>query len=87
MTFEQYIRKQLDEAALFPEDVEAVIKRIKDAPENKVMENLWHRDLEGYPATMQKLAEVTMKRHALLWIEETCPDAWFKVCFLPEEVK
>lgn len=88
MTFEQFLHDELFNSGLFEQDVQEVLRRVKAAPENKVMEQRWNDDMSGYPIQMKSVALFTARRHALEWIDETCPQAWFRAIFVdakPEE--
>lgn len=84
MTFEQFIHAQLFERGMFERDVKAVIERVKAAPENEPMAQRWNDDVSGYPPQMQGVAWLTAKTHALEYIVQNCPKAWFRSFFETE---
>jgi hypothetical protein len=84
MTFEAKLRCDLSKRGLFPDQVDEVVKRVKAAPENEVMAYRWNDDTDGYPPAMLGILWFTTKRHALAYIDETCPQAWFRPLFADE---
>jgi hypothetical protein len=81
MTFRDKAKQMLTERGMFDNQAEAVMDRVIAAPENKAMQGRWNDDTSGYPPPMVNVLWFTVKRHALEYIEETCPEAWFKPMF------
>jgi hypothetical protein len=81
MTFKDKAQQMLTECGMFDNQADAVIERVIAAPENEAMRGRWNDDTEGYPPVMFNVLWLTVKRHALEYIEETCPQAWFKPMF------
>lgn len=86
MTFEQFMRERLTNSGMFPNQVNAVVERVKAAPENEAMAQRWNDDVSGYPSQMLGIAWLTAKRHALAYIDAECPKAWFRPLFTDDEV-
>lgn len=84
MTFEQLLRTRLFNSGLSDFQVDAVVERVKGAPENAAMAHRWSDEVDGYSPQMQAVLWLTTKRHALAWIDETCPQAWFRGMFTDE---
>lgn len=81
MTFERWMRDRLIGGGFFEKDVNAVVKNVKAAPENEAIAQRWHDDIEGYSPQMVNVLWFTVKRHALEYIDEHCPQAWFRPLF------
>lgn len=81
MTFEKWMRDRLINSGMFPDQVDAVVERVKAAPENESMAQRWNDDASGYAPQMLSILWLTTKRHALEYIEAECPQAWFKPLF------
>lgn len=81
MTFEEYIHGRLTDCAMFPEQVTAVIERVKSAPDSEAVALRWSDRIEDYPPFMVKLLWLTVKHHALEYIDSECPEAWFRPLF------
>jgi hypothetical protein len=85
-TIAERMRENLNQQGMFPEQVAAVMERVYAAPENAPMKNRWNDKPEDYPPAITALAWATVKRHALAYIDETCPQAWFRPLFTNEPV-
>lgn len=83
-TIEERMRKNLFESGVFDEQIDAIMERVKVAPENESMEGRWRDDAEGYPPQLIAVAWLTVKRHTLAYIDENCPQAWFRALFVPD---
>jgi len=44
----------------------------------------WDRPAEDYPTVMYAVWIIVLKRHALEWIDEYLPKAWFRPMFTPD---
>lgn len=81
MTFEETARDMMYQRAMFDNMIDAVMEAIKAAPENEPMAQRWNDKVEDYPPMMKNILRLTVKRHALEYIERECPQAWFKPAF------
>lgn len=84
MTFEQWMRDRLTNSALWPDQVDAVVERVKVAQENEAMAQRWNDDIKGYHPMTLNMFWCTVKRHALEYIDAECPEAWFRPLFAEE---
>jgi len=84
MTFEQVMRERLTNCGMFPAQVDAVVERVKAAPENESMAQQWSDNANGYPPQMLGVLWLTVKRHGLEYIDAECPQAWFRPLFADE---
>lgn len=80
MTFEQIALTHL-QSAMFPKDADAVIVRMKAAEENKDMFDRWAHDEDGYPPEMKLIVIYSANVHAVKWIDENVPRAWYRPMF------
>jgi len=81
MTFKDKAKEMLTERGLSEDEAEAVIEKVVAAPETAAMQGRWDSHIEGYPPQVVNVLWVTVKTHALEYIEATCPLAWFKPMF------
>lgn len=81
MTFEDAMRQRLTNSGMFPDQVDAVVERVKAAPENEPMAQRWSDNASGYPSQMLGVLWLTAKTHALEYIDAECPQAWFRPLF------
>lgn len=81
MTIEQELYRRIFECGVFDKDVAAIIERVKASPENEAMITRWNDDVDDYPSAMISIAWLSAKRHALEYIDENCPQAWFRGAF------
>ena len=83
MTFEEKIRTLLIDHGLWPEQAKAVMEVIKKSEITKAMvSHRWGDDIEGYPAPVLMVLWMSSKSIALEWIDENCPQAFFRPMFL-----
>jgi len=78
------MRDRLFNSGLFDAQIDAVMERVKAAPENEAMQGRWNDDASGYPPPLLNVAWFSVKHHALGYIDETCPQAWFRPLFTNE---
>lgn len=81
MTFEEVMHDRLTNCGMFPDQVDAVVERVKAAPENESMAQRWNDKAEDYPPAMLGILWLTAKRHALAYVDAECPQAWFRPLF------
>lgn len=80
MTFEQYMRNALFERGMLEPWIDQVMERTKADPANEAMDR-WTDQVEGYPDQFAAFIWYSTKRHALQWIDENLPRAWFRPMF------
>ncbi len=83
VTFDQWAREQLRGKGLSQPQIDAVMIRVRAHPANDVMKSKWDEDMSSYPYkdTMEGIIWFTVRSITLEWIDETCPDAWFRPVF------
>ena len=84
MTFEQVIENYLERNCMLPVQIKQVILLVKEAEENKSMLKRWGDDVSGYPEIMQGAILLSVRDHALAWIDENLPLAWFRELLVGE---
>jgi hypothetical protein len=81
MTFQDYLKGYLYKGGFFEDMAEKVVERIKADPANEPMLGRWEDHTEGYPPEMLAVMRVSANRHAVEWIDENLPAAWFRGVF------
>ena len=79
MTFEEKVKEYLVGNGMFDNQAEAVLQRMKAGDD--VMLHRWSDDTSEYPDVMLNVILLSARRHALDWIDENIPQAWFRGCF------
>ncbi len=87
MTFEIKIKEYLEDNGMFPENSKAVFEAMKSTKENEAMSQRWYDDPSDYPSIILRLAIISARHYALIWIDENCPDAWYRPLFTGEKVE
>jgi len=84
MTIEQKIRKLLEEHGLWPEkNVDAVMKIYKEThPE--IEDKVWSEPESAYPPQMIAVIWAGMCHTVVEWIDENCPQAFYRPMFTGE---
>jgi hypothetical protein len=88
-TIEQKIKQKLVDGGISPDEADEVMNRVKTDVTNKQMKQMegrWKDDIESYPSQLLGGLLVIAKRHALEYIDEKMPKAWFRGMFEPEEM-
>lgn len=78
MTFEQKLRNDLFSLGMPEDDVAAVIEKVKTDEMNITMKNRWNDKVDNYPPAIYSMLFRVSKEAALEWVNENCPQAWFK---------
>lgn len=89
MTIEENMRRRLFNWGLYGDEIQEVMDRVKAAPEMSGYLQRWNHLAEDYLPGITELAWLSVKRHALAWIDEADPKRWYRPLFVPEgqEVK
>ena len=86
MTIRQKLEHRLFMGGMYPEGAKAVLDRMvaEDAAlDYPLMASRWTDEVEGYSAGLLVLLELDANRHALAWIDENEPKAWYRSVFDP----
>lgn len=81
MTIQDAIKQYLVENGLFPYAADKVIEAVKADEGNECMATRWGDSTDDYPPIMIAAIMVTVKSHALAWIDANLPKAWFRPMF------
>jgi hypothetical protein len=87
MTIREKFEQMLYERGLFPEQAKAVMDRAVEDAALAAMRGRWGDDVSGYSEQLIPALGVSVGRVALEWINENCPEAWFRSLFESEGVK
>lgn len=86
MTFEQKLTKMLSERGMFEEQCIAVMEQVKADKVNESMATRWEDAADDYPAIMLTVLWLSVKDHALAYIDANLPLAWFRPLFTEDEM-
>ena len=84
VTLKQKAISLLTERGMFDRDAEEVFEMVKADPSNAAMANRWNDEVERYPKQMLPILLFSVKRSVVAWIEQNCPQAWYKPLFTDE---
>jgi hypothetical protein len=79
-TIQQFLEDLLKENFLNPVQIIEVMARVKELPETKTIH--WNDPIDGYPLPFKVTIWFVTKNEALAWIDETCPEAFFRELFV-----
>lgn len=73
----------LYDRGMFPDQAQQVMSLAMPEMDNLLQDYhiTWDRPAEEYPDPVYNIGWITVKKVAAKWIEENCPDAWFKPMF------
>lgn len=81
MTVEEKLKKMLIDHGMFEDQAVAVMELVKADKVNESMENRWNDEAAGYPPRLFVALWMSVSNHALEYIDEKCPKAWFRPMF------
>ncbi len=81
MTVEEYFVDQLFQRGLFEDKAKQIVEAVKNDQVNESMQGRWDDHMDDYPEPLLVVLWLNVKDHALLWIEENVPNAWYKPLF------
>lgn len=81
MNFDNYFQNYLQERGFFADNAKTVMQTVKAAKENKSMVGRWGDDMSGYPHQIVIGLSLSVRDYALIWIDENCPEAWYRPVF------
>jgi hypothetical protein len=81
MTFKEKVLDLLYNNGMFQDQAEQVLERVVTDDACTDFQGRWNDRVEDYPSLMVNLLWMAVKRVALAWINENCPQAWFKPLF------
>lgn len=84
MTLKQYLNNYLYNNGMFEDMAEQVVERVISDPANESMLGRWDDHTEGYPPEFLVVLRMSANLHAVKWIDENLPKAWFRSVFAGE---
>lgn len=81
MTTREKVIKQLEDNGMFLEQAEQVFKKAQPLLKRDDYTITWDRPASEYPEPFYNVLWVMIKPIALQWIDENCPQAWFRPMF------
>lgn len=88
MTFYQLIEQMMRDNGMFEEQIKECMPMMDTHEALSEMRGRMHEDQSAYPPMMTNLTLLNAKMVVLAYIDEHCPEAWFRPCFLqPHEQK
>lgn len=82
MSFKQWILNQLTDRGMFDDQAATVFEAFKNDNQNEAMLLRWNDLVDDYPVSMRAVLLLGIKTFALKWIDENCPQAWFRSMFV-----
>lgn len=87
MTVKENLLRNLIDRGLFPNQAAAIFQRALPELEPDDYRTTWDSDESAYPNAMYAIWLLVLDRHALAWIDENAPHAWFRPMFTPDPEK
>lgn len=84
MTIEEKLVEMLVNDGMFDTQANQVMERVKSNKINEAMIGCWGDATEGYPETLFMPLWASTKDHALEWIDENLPQAFFRPMFVSD---
>lgn len=81
MTVREWAENFCVERGMFEDQAEAVVDRAIEDKVNESMSHRWDDSIDAYPKTMLAVLTFAVRGAAVAWIEENCPQAWYKPMF------
>jgi hypothetical protein len=85
MTFYQLIEKMMADNGMFDTQIKECMPRMDEHEALELMRGRMSEDQSAYPAPMANMILMNAKIVILEYIDEKCPEAWFRPCFLPQD--
>ena len=83
-TLRQYFEKKLFNMLFFEEQAKEIMDNVISDKANEAMNGRWDDSCDGYPQTMLPVLWMSVKDHALKWIEEKQPNHMAKMVLTME---
>lgn len=78
MTIEEFLKRRLNDCGLFESQCDQIMARVKAGPVGAPMVGRWGERPDTYPEGFMGTLWVATRREALVFVDETCPAAWFR---------
>ncbi len=82
MTWKEWMLSELMSKGMFEEQSKTVAASVMAANAVADMQSRWNNKVEDYPPIMKVLIWLTVKKEALKFIDQNCPQAWFREMFV-----
>ncbi len=82
-TFLSELQARLEQNGMFESQAKAVIQLMLEDEVSSIMGQRWTENPDHYPPSLVDMLWVSCSRYALRYIDQHCPQAWFRPCFLP----
>ncbi len=82
MCWIEWMKEELANCGMFESQINAVCDRVINDKTNHDMKARWYDEVSGYPPILKNLIWLSVKRHALSYIDEVIPQAWFREVFV-----
>jgi hypothetical protein len=84
-TFAEDLHSWLQTNGMSETQTEAVLAKMLAGESENAAKLPLDRVMKGYPEALTYLLRRICAKYALTYIDENCPAAWFRPCFLPQE--
>jgi len=81
-TFREAILHGLVSRGMFADQAYAVVARFATSDAAETMAGRWDDTMKGYPPIMLPVLRGSVDAEALRYIDECCPEAWFRPLFV-----
>lgn len=81
MTFKQMAIKMMTDGCLDDTEAQQIFETVKADSANRAMEGRWEHEVEGYPPEAQAVLRIAVNNAARAYIDQNCPQAWFRPFF------
>jgi len=81
MTILDFLKYRLIDNFVPPHGADEILKRVQEDPGNEGMRGRWTDHAEGNPPQLLSTLWLSTQKKALQWIDENCPQAFYRVMF------
>ena len=81
MTIRQWAEKYCLDRGMSPDEANHVIDRVVADPGAVPLRDAWGQEASGYPKIVLAPLAAYVRRHAIRWIEENAPEAFYRSNF------
>lgn len=81
MTISEKLLKMLDENGVFENEAKAIVERYTQHPLGAAMRGRMNDQLNNCPASVMVATWMGVKKVAVEWMDENCPEHWARSMF------
>jgi hypothetical protein len=81
MTLKQTVLDYFESNGMSEQQSAAVFDALRTDPNQSSMLTRWNDPTSDYPPVMVQIVTLAARFHAARWIEDNCPEAWFRTVF------